>query len=85
MTVSAELEVCIDCFQGIVNDDFTALDYYHDSETAEKEEARIRAAIHELGPNVVPRDSEPDEFSTSPCDCCGSRLAGSRHGVAVLK
>ena len=24
------------------------------------------------------------EFSKSPCDCCGSRLAGSRHRAAII-
>jgi hypothetical protein len=42
-----------------------------------------------LGPDLVPdHDSETgagcNEFSSYRCDCCASRLSGSRHRYAVL-
>jgi hypothetical protein len=35
--------------------------------------------------HIVSGDSDADdEFSWRPCECCGSRLGGSRHQLALL-
>lgn len=49
----------------------------------------ITKGLEALGPHLVPNfDSEAgtgyDEFSWRMCDCCNSRLGGSRHEFAVL-
>ena len=51
--------------------------------------AEIVAGLEKLGPHLVPDyDSETgkgiDEFSSRPCGCCGTRLAGERHDFAIL-
>ncbi len=71
-------DVCVDCLEvtanGVTGDFVESLD-----------ETRERAA------GVWPRPIEYaapvgdfDEFSKAPCECCGSRLFGSRHGVFVV-
>lgn len=56
---------------------------------AEVRQEQITAGLERLGANLVPNhDSETgkgiDEFSRSPCACCGTRLGGSRHEFAIL-
>ena len=76
------LQFCADCLMAACNGDYSSFD-----------DAQIEAAkkgLKRLGPYVVPAfDSETGEgiteFSRSPCDCCGSDLAGSRHEFAVLE
>jgi len=51
--------------------------------------AEVDAGLAALGLHLVPNfDSETnrgiDEFTWSPCDCCGIKLGGSRHEFAVL-
>lgn len=51
--------------------------------------AEINAGFAKLGPNLVPNfDSEAgtgiSEFSSTPCGCCSTRLAGGRHEFAIL-
>lgn len=35
--------------------------------------------------DLVLTGCDGDEFSWSPCDCCGSKLGGARHMFAVLE
>lgn len=69
--------VCVDCIQAIANDDFDTL--------SDKEEARIRAAVYTGKGYWVCGDEEPDTFSRSSCDCCGSWLAGERHAAHYIE
>lgn len=87
--IQNNLWLCEDCTIGSVNDDFTGLDYYLKEPEASKRMAEIKAGLAALGPNLVPIfDSETnegiDEFSSKPCACCGSHLAGSRHEFEIL-
>ena len=53
---------------------------------------RIVAGVEAFGPHLVhdgthedeDEDADEQEFSWRSCDCCGSRLGGSRHRFAVL-
>jgi len=56
---------------------------------ADRREAEITAGLERLGAHLVPdNDSETGrgihDFSTRPCDCCGTKLHGSRHEFATL-
>lgn len=82
------IQLCHDCMIAAVNGDFTGLDYHYGS-GADKRMAEIVAGLESLGPNLVSDfDGETDkgieEFSTHPCGCCGSKLAGGRHSFAIL-
>lgn len=81
------IELCEDCTIAAVNGDFTGLDNH--PETSDRRMAEIVSGLERLGADLVPDfDSESgrgmEEFSSRPCQCCGSRLAGSRHSFAVL-
>lgn len=72
---------CVDCLLAAVNGDEV-------EDSAQLE--RIYAGLTALGPHLVPNfDAETGdgiyEFSWRQCDCCGSRLGGSRHRFATLK
>jgi hypothetical protein len=84
-TLIDELSVCGDCIDAIANDDFTALDYHYSGEESAKRMRQIKRGITYLSTlgQLCAGDLE-SEFSTAPCDCCGSRLAGERHAVTVL-
>ncbi|XKF16609.1 hypothetical protein LL947_05615 [Halomonas sp. BLK-85] len=82
------LMVCSDCLMIIANDDATGLDYYLSDRDAAAREQEIRAAILELGSNeryiAVGNSQFDDEFSSSPCACCGVRLAGPRYHCVLV-
>ena len=83
------LKFCFDCLFAAVNDDYTVLDYNYSSEEAAVRMEVIQAGLRKWGPHLVPDfDSETgdgiEEFSSAPCDCCGSRLAGERYRFVVL-
>jgi hypothetical protein len=77
-----DLQLCECCMFAAVNGDTCQCDHdYHSTE--------VTAGLERLGPHLVPDfDSETqdgcNEFSRSPCDCCKSKLHGSRHRFAVL-
>ena len=75
------LRLCSDCTLGAINGDFSGMD----NET----EIRVIQGLERLGANLVPSfDSETgegcDEFSWAHCDCCRSKLGGSRRTFAIL-
>ena len=80
-TIYDDLWFCTDC---------TFLAVNGDAPDDEKTAARCIAGLERLSEKgtVVPNDGEDgdgrDEFSTRRCDCCHSRLGGSRHRFAVL-
>ena len=80
--------VCQDCLMMLANDDASGLDYDYDEKEAVRRLKAINDGVQEAageGCYIVCGDSEQDEeFSTSPCDCCGDRLAGSRHHCVLL-
>lgn len=74
------LVFCTDCTIAAVNDDFSGIEddqQYADIMTGLERLGKIGAVYH--------AGQEPDEFSSRPCDCCGSRLAGSREYFIILK
>lgn len=73
--VTHELSVCVDCLFFIANGDLP---------DDEKDAARVVAGVESFAPGYVVAGDETDEFSWRPCECCGSKLGGSRHGAAVL-
>ena len=75
--ITHELRVCDECLLFIANGDLP--------EDPEREE-EIIAGVESFAPgHVAAGDSDnDDEFSRRPCDCCGTRLAGSRHDAFVL-
>ncbi|MDI5922694.1 hypothetical protein QLQ86_18140 [Halomonas sp. LR5S13] len=80
--------VCTDCLMIIANDDASGLDYSLGEEEAGAWEREIRGAIAEIqrqvGQIAVGDGDRDDEFSSSPCACCGIRLAGWRHHCVIL-
>lgn len=76
------LMFCDDCMIAACNDDYSGMN---------DERAReVSASLSEMGHHLVPSfDSDSgdgvEEFSWSPCDCCGSKLGGGRHSFAILK
>jgi hypothetical protein len=94
------LQFCDDCLIVAVNGDYSGIDEHYGRgqspgrgelrDGAKERAAEIDAGLAKHGPNLVPNfDSESgrgvSEFSTTWCDCCGTKLAGSRHEFAVLE
>ena len=86
MKVNIEnIAVCSDCIQVTVNDDYTGLDYHYNEQEAEQKHKEIMAGILALSSlGYLVSTGEEDEFSTRSCDCCLTRLAGSRHYCHTL-
>ncbi len=87
--VRDDLWLCEDCLHIAVNGDASGFDYYYKPDEAAARLAAIEAGLNELGPYLVPDfDSDTgdgyEEFAWRACDCCGTRLGGSRHRFAVL-
>jgi hypothetical protein len=86
--IDDDFMVCTDCLMIIANDDASGLDYSLGEEEAEVREQEIRGAITEIqreeGQIAVGDSDRDDEFSPSPCACCGTRLAGARHHCVIL-
>jgi len=72
------LVFCEDCAVAAVNDDYSALDYYYNPEEAVARYNKIRDGLTRLGHVMWDSTRGEDEFSTRPCDCCGTKLAGRR-------
>ena len=64
------LTLCIDCTLAVVNDDYSGL-------TPERAE-EVAAAVRALPPFPATVDGGEHDFSSTPCGCCGSTLAGQR-------
>jgi hypothetical protein len=81
--VKYELMACTDCLMLVANGD-------HPEENTEKQDAEMDRAIEaNLGDDqgyLCCGDSDKDEeFSWSACECCGSKLGGSRHHLVVVR
>lgn len=79
--------VCSDCAPVIVNDDYSHLSNYETEEEIDRRLEEINNGIADLseGGKQLIVGEETNEFSSSPCECCGEKLAGSRHQVTVFK
>ena len=82
---------CADCTPVLDNGDYTHLDYYYVSEdqsgqiSLEDMIERIDECMNNAGGHIMRGDQEQyDAHSSERCDCCGTRLAGSRTHFVVL-
>lgn len=79
MIVKYELSACVDCLFFVANGDVP------EDDNGELETAIMDNLGAEDVRHLVCGDSDQDdEFSWSACECCGSRLGGSRHQLIVL-
>lgn len=89
------IQLCGDCMIVAVNGDYSGFDYQMNGrgpKAEAKRDARIAevdAGLASLGPHLVPSfdveaDKGYDEFSTRPCECCGTKLHGSRFEFSIL-
>ena len=85
------LMLCDDCHQYHHNQDPSFLQYQFGND-----EASVDARLTEItdGLNKIAEqsnhmffqnvDESPEEFSTAPCDCCGTKLHGGRIHYTVV-
>lgn len=75
-----ELMACTDCMLYVANGDLP------EDDTGQLEEAIgewLDLSVHQ---HLVCGDSDKDEdFSWHQCECCGSKLGGSRHQLVLLE
>jgi hypothetical protein len=75
--IDDDIWCCVDCLMLVANGDASGMD--------DETEARCTKGIESYDGYLVCNDHDDDkEFSSSPCDVCGSHLAGSRHHLAAL-
>jgi len=83
-----EIMVCSDCLMVIANGDYTGLDLENtpdDPDAGSRRAREIDEGIESFKGYLCAGDSDKDhEFSWSRCECCGSKLGGSRHHVVIL-
>jgi hypothetical protein len=66
--------VCSDCLMVLANGDYTGIE-------GEARMREVEAGVEDFPTDVYYNDDD-DEFSRRPCDCCGTPLAGRRHGCS---
>jgi hypothetical protein len=76
------IQLCEDCLFAAVNGDVSGIE-------SDERVLAVEAGLEKLGPHLVSDfDSESGkgicEHSVLPCDCCGTKLHGSRHEFAIL-
>ena len=79
-----QLWVCEDCLIYIAYADTSSFEYC-DARYQDVTEGEAHLAYydyHTLSPDA---NEEPNEFSIAQCDCCQTRLAGSRHPVSAIQ
>ena len=78
-----EFMVCSDCLMVIANGDYSGLAI--DPSTEDQRTKEINDGLDSIEGYVACGDSDNDhEFSSRPCECCETHLAGSRHHCVVL-
>jgi hypothetical protein len=78
-----ELWLCPDCTIAEVNGDYSGMS----DERAEKVAAGIERLVAEVGPLSANWDETGEginDFTSRPCDACGTRLAGERNRFAAF-
>ena len=84
VTETISLDVCVDCILWLANGDTDEDGDWSPEDILEEWDGWH---LHAGGTCEYCEDSEePCEgwFSSSPCDCCGSSLGGSRHHATAL-
>jgi len=85
MEITEKVWLCEDCLFPAVYGDFSGLDYYYTPESAAIRMSEIEAGLERLSVSgVLIIGEDENEFSTSPCECCGCNLAGKRHEFFIL-
>ena len=79
------LIVCPDC-QAYLCSDHSVFDYWYDSDESEKIISSISEKVEEMMEErqlsyILESSEMHDPFSSSPCECCQSRLAGYRYKI----
>lgn len=76
-----DIALCYDCHMYASTGDATFLDYDYPAKEADEKFEAIEAGLEEL-PHLISETREgeqaEEEFSSRPCGCCGSELAGYR-------
>jgi hypothetical protein len=67
---TTEITVCSECAAGIANDDWTHLDFHHDTEGADEAMATIQGSL-ELWGWLSLKDGNVDTNGYFRCPCCG--------------
>lgn len=74
--------ICLDCFEYLRTGDATFLDFYYEEEESTKILNDIKNGLLEMDMISETVDIiNINEFSISPCECCGTRLAGERYEI----
>ena len=83
--------VCVDCYLLEATGDPSHFDGAYTGEDADRRLEECSEGMDRILEFYSPdRDAylatgdDLDEFASTPCECCGSRLAGSRHALLVL-
>lgn len=83
--IDDQFMVCSDCLYAIVFDDLSPLLQFYSEDEASRREVEIRSGLQRAGGRVELGDADRQEdFSWSPCDCCGSTLGGARHHCRLI-
>lgn len=77
MHIHSEISVCSDCAMFIANGELP-------EEDGNKLISAIESNWKDLSGQIVLGDNDTEEFSWSPCECCGSSLGGNRFSATVL-
>ena len=87
MEISGEYSVCVECYMLEATGDASELSYHYPEREAATRLQEIESGFKELtkeGGHLATGENLAD-FAKSPCECCGTALAGSRHGLFVIK
>jgi hypothetical protein len=79
MLTATELMACADCLFYVANGDGA-----EDVDLGALERRIQRTIGHPSGVLACGDWDQDEEFSWSQCECCGSRLGGSRHQLVML-
>lgn len=74
--------VCDDCLLGIVNGDFSGIDYHYSGEEAEKRYNHVVKSINKMPPNITTGNNGDNDENYGTCDCCGEKETKLNHMVA---
>ena len=87
MEISGEYSVCVECYMLEATGDASELSYHYPEREAATRLQEIESGFKRLTADGGHLATGEDlaEFAKSPCECCGTALAGSRHGLLVIK
>ena len=86
MKRSGTVMVCQDCLEATLSESFG--DYIQYYEISDQQVEALISASEKMTEGFDVFIDNPDgfvEFSKNPCQCCGSKLHGSRHQIDLVK